>query len=216
MKDRIKLKVCGMRDVKNITEVNALLPDYMGFIFYQKSPRFVGDDFQIPANFPTNIIRVGVFVDETTDVMLQKIQEHKLQFLQLHGAESVKQCAELKHHNVKIIKALSVDDETNFTSTKDYSAAIDFWLFDTKGKYHGGNSKTFNWKVLHRYDQSIPFFLSGGLSPDNVLETRSLLDMNLHAIDINSGVELQPGLKDINKIKTIKNILNSNTYAIQG
>lgn len=208
--------MCGMRDVKNITEVNALRPDYMGFIFYQNSPRFVGDDFQIPANFPTNIIRVGVFVDETTDVMLQKVQEHKLQFLQLHGAESVEQCTELKCHNVKIIKALSVDDKTNFTGTKDYSAAIDFWLFDTKGKYHGGNSKTFNWKVLDQYDQSLPFFLSGGLSPDNVLETRSLLDMNLHAIDINSGVELQPGLKDVNKIKTIKNILNSNSYAIQG
>jgi phosphoribosylanthranilate isomerase len=187
--------------------VAALNPDYMGFIFYEKSPRYVGADFKIPADFPTNIIRVGVFVNASTDEMKRQVKLHKLDFLQLHGSETVKQCKELKQDNIKIIKVLSVDDQTDFDQTKFYSEVADFLLFDTKGKYFGGNAKTFRWQSLLQYDQQLPFFLSGGLSPENVRDTAQLSDMNLHALDINSGVETSPGLKDINKIKEIKDLL---------
>jgi phosphoribosylanthranilate isomerase len=181
----------------------------MGFIFYPKSPRFVGTDFKIPPEFPTNIIRVGVFVNESTDEMLSKADEHKLDFLQLHGEETVKQCEELNKHNLKIIKVLSVDERTDFELTKLYSAAVDFLLFDTKGKYYGGNAQTFRWQSLTQYDQQLPFFLSGGLSPENLEGAMALSSMNLHALDVNSGVEISPALKDINKIKAIKDIINN-------
>jgi phosphoribosylanthranilate isomerase len=207
MKSGLKLKVCGMRDAENIMQVAALNPDYMGFIFYDKSPRYVGLDFRIPAAFPTNIIRVGVFVNASTEEMKRHYKLHKLDFLQLHGSESVKQCEELKQDNIKIIKVLSVDEQTDFDQTKFYSEVADFLLFDTKGKYFGGNSKTFRWQSLEQYDQQLPFFLSGGLSPENAKETESLSAMNLHALDVNSGVEASPGLKDLNKIKVIKDLL---------
>ncbi len=200
-----------MRELENIEQVASLQPDYMGFIFYSKSPRYVGEKFKLPPNFPTNIIRVGVFVNESTDAMLKKVDQFKLDFLQLHGAETLQQCEELKNHNIKIIKTLSIGSETDLTSAKFYSAAVNYFLFDTKGKYYGGNAKAFDWKVLERYDQQVPFFLSGGLSADNVEAALMLKDMNLFALDVNSGVEVSPAMKDLSKIKRIQNILLSNT-----
>lgn len=201
---KMKLKICGMRDTENIMQVAALSPDYMGFIFYQKSPRFVGNDFKIPVQFPTNIIRVGVFVNESTANILKHTEAHNLGFLQLHGEESVKQCQELKRHNYQIIKVFSIDDAFDFEITKFYSESVDFFLFDTKGKYHGGNAKTFRWRHLDNYSQQVPFFLSGGLSPENVVDVSDLKGMNIHALDVNSGVESAPAMKDLVKIQALK------------
>jgi phosphoribosylanthranilate isomerase len=209
MERKIKLKICGMRDAENIMQVAALSPDYMGFIFYPKSPRYVGEDFKIPALFPTNIIRVGVFVNESTKVMLQLAKLHKLDFLQLHGSESVQQCKELRNNNIKIIKVLSIDEQTDLELTKLYSAAVDYMLFDTKGKFYGGNAETFRWQRLEQYDQHLPFFLSGGLTPENIKGLTALNNMNLYAIDVNSGAEISPGLKDIQKIEKIKDSLKT-------
>ena len=127
----------------------------------------------------------------------------KLDFVQLHGNESPAQCDELKATGLGVIKVFSIDDDFNFELTKPYRKVVDYFLFDTKGKYYGGNAKTFNWKILERYDQEIPFFLSGGLSPENVNALGDIVKMNLHALDLNSGVEISPGLKDIEKIRTI-------------
>jgi len=202
--NKIKLKICGMRDWINIREVIALRPDYMGFIFYANSPRFVGEDFQLPESFPADIKKAGVFVNASVEEMLLQAERLKLDYLQLHGNESVRQCEELKEKGVAVIKVFSVDDDFDFTSTKPYAHSVDFFLFDTKGKYYGGNARTFDWNVLQRYDQQVPFFLSGGISPYNVSGIKELKGMNLHAIDINSGVEVTPGMKDIEKIKDIK------------
>jgi phosphoribosylanthranilate isomerase len=98
----------------------------------------------------------------------------------------------------------AVDDEMDFSCTKPYRDTCDFFLFDTKGKYYGGNARTFNWTILTKYDQQIPFFLSGGIGPDNVMEVNELKGMNLHAIDINSGVEISPGVKDVGQIIRLK------------
>lgn len=207
MNTRIKLKVCGMRQADNILNVGDLLPDYMGFIFYKKSPRYVGDDFKLPENLPLTIKKVGVFVNEKVDNVLHLVNASGIEYVQLHGDETVKECEELKSHNLKIIKVFSVDDEMTFEETKPYIGVVDYFLFDTKGKYYGGNAKRFNWQVLERYHQHVPFFLSGGLNEDNVEEALMLQNMNLHALDINSGVEESPGLKDISKIKAIHKFL---------
>jgi phosphoribosylanthranilate isomerase len=199
----VKLKVCGMRDAENVLGVAALQPDYMGFIFYQKSPRFVGEDFLVPEAFPVDIKKVGVFVNETPEKMLALARTLQLDYLQLHGNESVEVCAVIKQAGIGVIKVFSVDDDFDFAVTKPYQSVVDFFLFDTKGKYYGGNAQAFDWSVLQRYDQQIPFFLSGGIAPDNVTNIAALKNMNLHALDVNSGVEVQPALKSIEKINTL-------------
>jgi phosphoribosylanthranilate isomerase len=117
------------------------------------------------------------------------------------------QCRELKQKGIGVIKVFSIDDQMDFERTRVYSDVVDFFLFDTKGKYRGGNAETFNWSILERYHQELPFILSGGLSPENVDKVTALKDMNLHALDVNSGVEITAGLKDPEKIKQIKDTL---------
>jgi phosphoribosylanthranilate isomerase len=199
----IAIKICGMRDPENIMQVAALGPQYMGFIFYPNSPRFVGNDFTLPRLLPLSIKRVGVFVNESNFTIMSKAKSLSLEFIQLHGDESVAQSQELKSSGLNVVKVFSVWDDFNFDLTKPYKKAVDYFLFDTKGKLHGGNARTFNWSVLKKYDQEIPFFLSGGLSPENVGALGDIRSMNLHALDLNSGVEVSPGLKNIEKIKTI-------------
>jgi phosphoribosylanthranilate isomerase len=205
---RLHIKVCGMKHPANISEVSMLDIDYMGFIFYSKSPRFVGEEFVLPP-LTSRLNRVGVFVNESTKSILAKAAEFGLNHIQLHGSESPQQCIELRTDGLKIIKVFSVDDEFNFKGTLPYRDVSDFFLFDTKGKYFGGNAKTFNWSVLNKYDQEVPFFLSGGLNEENLREGELFSTWNLHAVDVNSGVEDSPGLKNINAISKVVEILNA-------
>lgn len=207
-KKKVELKVCGMRDKDNIRDVSRLHPDYMGFIFYENSPRYVGAEFGIPEDFPADTKRVGVFVNATTEEILDQAGKHRLDFIQLHGAEDVAQCEELKSRGLGVIKVFSVGDDMDFAVTTKYNHAVDYFLFDTRGKYYGGNAKTFDWDVLKRYDQTVPFFLSGGITPENAEGIKSLSGMNLQAIDINSGVEVRPALKDVKKIEAVKVHIN--------
>jgi len=204
MKNKLQLKICGMRDAKNIAEVGALHPDYMGFIFYRPSPRYVGANFSIPQNFPSIVRKVGVFVNEAPDSILSKMRSLDLDFVQLHGKEPAGLCVVLKQHDVKVIKVFSIDDDFDFKVTKPYESVVDYFLFDTKGKNYGGNAQAFKWEILKRYDQQIPFFLSGGLTSENIAGVRELKGMNLHALDVNSGVELEPGLKSPDLIRGVK------------
>lgn len=199
-----------MRDEKNIREVCTIGVDYMGFIFYPKSPRFVGENFRMP-EFSSRVKKVGVFVNATTDEMKQKTNDLGLDYLQLHGQETVAQCEVLRQNNIRLIKVFSVDDHFDFGLTRAYKEVADYFLFDTKGKYYGGNATAFNWQVLKAYDQEIPFFLSGGIGPDNVGEIEGLKEMNLHAIDANSGVEMEPAMKDLQKVRFLKQYLTGAT-----
>lgn len=199
--DKIKIKVCGMRDVNNIMQVTALEPEYMGFIFYAPSPRYVGSEFKLIKKLPDCTKAVGVFVNAGNAEILRQSGVVGFDHVQLHGNEGVDQAAELKDAGLKVIKVFSVDDAFDFNLTKPYVPVVDYFLFDTKGKLYGGNAKTFDWKVLQRYDQHVPFFLSGGISPDNVNEIIALDGMNLYSLDINSGAEESPGLKDLKKLK---------------
>lgn len=193
-----------MRDADNILQVAALRPAYMGFIFYEKSPRFVGAGFVLPAGFPTGIKKVGVFVNASAETMLATAARVGLDALQLHGHESVEVCRQVKAAGLEVIKVFSVDDDFDFATTEPFRAVADYFLFDTKGKLYGGNAKTFDWSVLRRYDQQVPFFLSGGLTPANVAEALALEGVNLYALDVNSGVETAPGKKDIGLIHELK------------
>lgn len=201
--EKIRIKVCGMRDAQNIRQVAGLVPDYMGFIFYGPSPRYVGDDFRLKEEVPAHIVRVGVFVNASNDEIKRQSAAVGFDHVQLHGNESVQQAAALKEAGFRVIKVFSIDDKFDFAATKEYSPVVDYFLFDTKGKLHGGNAQTFNWKVLQRYEQDVPFFLSGGISPENIHNIASLETMNLFALDVNSGVEESPGLKSLEKLKAV-------------
>jgi len=203
----IKIKVCGMRDSLNVQDVSALLPDYMGFIFYKNSPRYVGADFIIPNDFPATVSRVGVFVNESLTVVIDKVRQHALDLVQLHGDESVEFCKELNHEGISVIKVFRVDDEFDFSITKQFDEVAEYFLFDTKGKKFGGNAQRFNWNLLTHYDQSIPFFLSGGIDLSSIDEVLQLKNLNIHAVDVNSGVEQAPARKDVEKVWAIINKL---------
>lgn len=196
-----------MRDVDNIREVSALQPDYMGFIFYEKSPRYVGQDFILPATFPKVIKRVGVFVNHTEQFVMNAMKKYQLDYAQLHGDEPVSYCEALKEQGVSIIKVFRVDDDFDFESTKEFESVADYYLFDTKGKHYGGNAKSFDWKLLNQYNQAVPFFLSGGIKSEHINEIKNLSSLNIHAVDVNSGVENKPGIKSISKISEIINQL---------
>ncbi|WP_228450620.1 phosphoribosylanthranilate isomerase [Chryseolinea soli] len=204
----IKLKICGMRDAENIQAVTALSPQYMGFIFYRKSPRFVGDDFVMPAISP-GIKKVGVFVNETTENILRIASRYDLTLIQLHGHETPEQCRDLKAKGLSVIKVFSVGEDFDWSTVQPYKSLADFFLFDTKGKYYGGNAQAFDWSLLQKYDQEIPFFLSGGLSPENIDDVDRLKGMNLYALDVNSGVEDSPGVKNASKIESVLEKLKS-------
>jgi phosphoribosylanthranilate isomerase len=203
----VRIKICGMRDAKNIAEVAARRPDYMGFIFYRKSPRYVGEDFSIPADFPPTIKRVGVFVNASVDEIAVVAKRHSLWGAQLHGRETPEECAAVRATGIKVLKAFPVDEAFDFAVTSAYRDAVDFFLFDTKGPLHGGNARRFDWNLLGKYDQSVPFFLSGGLSPENVSEVKHLAGMNLYALDVNSGIESSPGIKDPGRLTDFMNAI---------
>jgi phosphoribosylanthranilate isomerase len=203
----IKIKICGMKESANIEEVSALAPDYMGFIFYENTPRFVGREFNMPNNFPASIKRVGVFVNESIAVILNKVKHYRLDFVQLHGDESVGLCNKLNHEGVSVIKVFRVSDDFDFATTEEFVDVSEYFLFDTRGKQYGGNAERFNWHVLKNFNQKVPFFLSGGIGPESIDEILQLKDLNLHAIDVNSGVEQSPGRKDKSKVSVIINKL---------
>ncbi|WP_396185433.1 phosphoribosylanthranilate isomerase [Flavobacterium sp.] len=204
----MKIKICGMKYPENILEVGSLLPDYMGFIFWEKSARYF--DGEIP-NLPKSIKKVGVFVNATSEEILEKIEKYDLQAVQLHGSESVKFCESLKNilpKLIDIIKVFSILDTFDFAELKPFEDVCDFFLFDTKGKLPGGNGTTFDWKVLKNYTSTKPFFLSGGIGIDNMeaINEISKTNLPLYAIDINSKFEIEPGLKNINLVRTIREL----------
>jgi phosphoribosylanthranilate isomerase len=208
----MKLKICGMKD--NIGEVAALQPDYLGFIFWKPSKRFFGGS--IP-ELDKTISRVGVFVDANIDEILSCTQTFSLNAIQLHGNESPEFCAKLKeqfkkqHNKIDILKVFSIKDSFDFSQLGPYEMSADFFLFDTKGKLPGGNGYQFNWEVLKGYPSKKPYFLSGGIGPeelDSVLEFLQKEESKYcYAIDVNSKFEIAPGLKDINRLKEFKNRL---------
>lgn len=199
---QLKLKVCGMRNPQNIGELLSLNPDYMGMIFYDKSSRNVGTELDSSYIRELNSVKkIGVFVNETEAVMEEKVKEFGLDFLQLHGQESPELCSRLKKKGIGIIKVFSIGNEFDFAQLQAYEAFVDFFLFDTKGKHPGGNGVVFNWEILSQYTGTKPFFLSGGISLENIKNLPE--HPKLYAIDVNSKFERSPGLKNIDQLKKL-------------
>ena len=186
-----------MRDAQNILEVETLGIDWMGLIFYPHSPRYVG---KVPAYLPTKARRVGVFVDESLDVICRRIEDYGLQLVQLHGNETPRQCVELRQAmpQVEIIKAFSISSRKDFDLTKLYEKcrAADYFLFDTFCQAKGGSGKTFDHSLLQHYKGTTPFLLSGGLSPDNATQIQAVSHPMLLGYDLNSRFEKTYAIKD--------------------
>ena len=192
---KVKLKICGMKH--NIADVALLQPDYLGFIFYAKSPRnYTGS---VP-DLPPSIKRVGVFVDASLEEISEKIKTYQLDVVQLHGDESPEFCHALT--DVEIWKVFSIKDSFNFNRLKPYETVVDKFLFDTKGKEKGGNGYTFDWSVLEDYHSTKPFVLSGGIGLDEIEKVQQILktELPIDTIDVNSKFERSPGLKDVKQL----------------
>lgn len=201
---------------ENISEVAQLHPDYLGFIFYEKSSRYF--DGIIP-ELPKTIKKVGVFVDSDITNIIEKIKIHNLDIIQLHGTEDKEYVLRLNTHlslifpEVLVWKVFSIDDDFNFDALKSFENKVDRYLFDTKGKLPGGNGYTFNWEVLKKYPSTKPYVLSGGIGIDNLENLNEFLGIKSSSyckvIDVNSKFEIKAGLKDVEKIKEFKNKLES-------
>jgi phosphoribosylanthranilate isomerase len=205
-----KIKVCGMREIINAYAVSETGPDLMGFIFFNGSGRYVGIApdpglFQIPPG----ILKTGVFVDETTEKIIELAYRYGLQAVQLHGNETVDDCQRIKTAGYVVIKAFGVGSDFDFTKLVPYRFVCDYFLFDTVSTSHGGSGRKFNWQVLNGYSLDVPFFVSGGISAGDVDAIGELKHPMFFGVDINSRFESTPGIKDIEQVrKFIQEIKN--------
>lgn len=224
------IKVCGMRDADNIREVSDLGIDMMGFIFYPKSPRYVqmvsSKAGIIPDYSEERILRmkagekesakdtvrtparVGVFVDDMPQNIVTRVYNYQLDYIQLHGNEPREMCENLRSTidpdikpGIKIIKAISVSTAEDIEKYKEYVGAVDLFLFDTKCKTVGGSGEQFDWQVLDRYDGEVPFLLSGGIGLEDAERIKGFHHPKCVGIDLNSKFEIEPGLKDVEKLR---------------
>lgn len=194
----MKIKVCGMRNTENISQLIELCPDYMGFIFYPKSKRFVGDNFdkKITAQIPHQIKKTGVFVNATVQYIKSRIEKYQLDAVQLHGNESPFYCKKILQTGVELIKVFSIDNSFDMQHLQGYEDVCNCFLFDTATLQYGGSGKKFNWQLLKNYSMQKPFFLSGGISVNDA-EIIKNIPYNIYGIDLNSRFENKPALKNI-------------------
>jgi len=204
-----KVKICGLKEPGNITAIMRLHPDYMGFIFHNPSPRNIGeitDELRIALKaIPEEVRKVGVFVNEEIHKILELGQQLDLQMIQLHGEESPDYCARIRENGFEVIKVIKTGMEKINNSIKEYQTTADYFLFEKEGRFAGGNNEVFNWKILEEIQINKNFFLSGGISPANYQQTFDIKNRNLFALDINSGFEVEPGLKDVEKVMKLIN-----------
>lgn len=208
---RFQVKVCGNNSVENFKALTEIEPDYVGFIFYEKSKRFVEDEtiFNI---FP-NAERVGVFVNESIESIIQKAQKYNLDVIQLHGDESPDFCKDLieaKHQQLltsesfldfKIWKAVGIKSAEDFKTLIGYQQVVDSFVFDTKSDNYGGTGRKFDWDLLKNYQLLTPFLLSGGIKLEDALVLKNFQHPQCIGFDINSGFEIEPGIKNIEQVK---------------
>ena len=203
----MQLKVCGITQLDQLLALQEIGVDYAGLIFYEGSPRFIGAH-----NFEASMIkkdeitikRIGVFVNAKEDEILKAVDDWKLEMVQLHGEESPVFCEKISNH-VKTIKAFRVNEEESLAyKVAPYENAVEYYLFDAMGKQYGGTGNKFDWKVIAEANIEKPYFLSGGLGPDDVTSIQAFKQTNdnCFAIDVNSRFEVKPGIKNIEIVKT--------------
>ena len=221
----IKLKVCGLTQPSQIQELISMNVDFLGFIFYEKSPRFVLNHLSLEEISEINHQgKVGVFVNERIEKIVEISEKSNLNFIQLHGDEDeefIKRLRQMLNENTKIIKVIRIgDDKTNFENEikkmsnltrgeaelSEAKSQISNLLFDTDSKAFGGTGKTFDWQILNEIEIPIPYFLSGGISLENIHQLSTINQQPL-ALDINSKFETEPGIKNLEKIKNFTQIV---------
>ena len=217
------IKVCGIRDANNINDVSNLSINWMGFIFYPKSPRYVRQissnagiipDYSslemknADENDAERIQRVGVFVDDMPQNIVTRVFNYHLDIVQLHGSESPVMIDNLRRtidpdirKGIKIMKAISVKSEEDIQRCKEYYGHVDYFLFDTKTPMKGGSGEQFDWSVLQSYEGTTPFLLSGGIGPEDASRVRAFSHSRCIGIDINSRFEEEPAFKNVNMLR---------------
>ncbi len=191
----MRVKVCGMIDQKQLITIDPLV-NYVGFIFYEKSPRFIENRI-----VSQHAKRVGVFVNQTESYIKHQIVKHDLDIVQLHGNESPDLCKSLRG-DAQVFKAFGIQSEEDILKTETYADAVDCFLFDTKTPKYGGSGIRFDWELLSKYQLDIPFMLSGGIQMSHAEEIRKISHPQFEGIDINSGFEISPGNKNVQLIKS--------------
>lgn len=207
----MKVKVCGMREHQNIQELIKTAPDFIGFIFYPISKRYVGDDWPVShvQQIPETIQKVGVFVNARLDFLEASVHKYQLDWVQLHGNESVDYCTAVKDMDINTIKVFSMDEDFRTQHVHPFKAVSDMFLFDTKTVGYGGSGEKFSWELLASAEVGKPFLLSGGIGPEDIEIVKQFNHPDLIGVDINSRFEVNPGFKNVNQVKTfMKNIKN--------
>lgn len=205
------VKVCGLRDEQNIQDICQLEIQWIGLNFYKPSSRYIAKyEKESISQIPDHIKRVGVFVNEDIDTIQKIVKQFQLDYVQLHGDESVSFCESIK----KVIKVFRIDKDFKMSITKDYESAVDYFLFDTNSKHFGGSGKKFNWDILSEYTGSTPFLLSGGIGPEDTIDLIKLKHPQYVGIDINSKFEIAPAVKSKALIETFLTKLNIETSEI--
>ncbi|WP_433628674.1 phosphoribosylanthranilate isomerase [Chryseobacterium cucumeris] len=212
-----RLKVCGLTKPDQIQELIAMKTDFLGFIFYEKSPRYVLNHLSLEEISTINHQgKVGVFVNEKVEIIVKIVQHADLNFVQLHGDESNDFIMELRqklNHEVGIIKVIRIgsntaENQNKITQIPDLKP-IAYYLFDNDSKAFGGTGKQFDWNILNEFEIPLPYFLSGGISEENIGNIDTLKQQPF-ALDINSKFETEPGNKNIDSIKKFKTLYQQN------
>ncbi|MEA4984475.1 N-(5'-phosphoribosyl)anthranilate isomerase [bioreactor metagenome] len=206
----VLIKVCGMREPDNIRDILTLDPDFLGLIFYPKSSRYVTSPTIINnIRFGQNTKKTGVFVNATEDEIMQKVKLYELQAVQLHGEESVVLCRSLRNKGVLVLKAFQIYAAEDFEDTLLYNDQVDYFLFDTKTASYGGSGSKFDWSLLDAYHGNTPFFLSGGIGPDDVQAIQKINHPLFRGVDLNSRFEIAPAIKSYTLLQQFIKQLNS-------
>ena len=208
----MNIKVCGITEMKQLQQLDGLDIDFAGLIFYKESPRYIGDKIskQDLKKADFDLKKVGVFVNPEMIDVLDAIDDYGLDAVQLHGDESPEMCEDLSSE-VEVIKAFRVTDGVDIDKlVGDYDAVCDYYLFDTGGytsplaggreETFGGTGKQFDWTILTKAKIEKPFFLSGGIGPDDAPKIKVFKHPDFFGVDINSQFEKEPGMKDMGKV----------------
>lgn len=200
---RLKIKVCGMKFTDNINQISCLNPDFMGFIFHDKSPRHIDPTESIGLRIPNKTtVKIGVFVNKSLDEILETVKKMGLHGVQLHGSESEELCYTLRSAGLVVLKAFPISEASDFARTDVYEGTCDYFLFDTKTPQHGGSGQKFDWDILSAYEGNTKFFLSGGITVDDATLIKNIKHPLLAGVDLNSRFEISPGLKDVELLKS--------------
>jgi phosphoribosylanthranilate isomerase len=208
------IKVCGMRQPENIRQVAALGVDWMGFIFWAGSKRLCTTEpgeWNLEKTEKSTFRRVGVFVNALAEDMMETAARYGLDYLQLHGDESPELCHSLQKRGFSLIKAFSIATAADLKRTAAYEGRTDYYLFDTACEGYGGSGKSFDWSLPEAYEGETPFLLSGGIHPGSIESIRRFHHPRFAGIDLNSGFESAPGLKDIEKLTSFIKQLTVNS-----